>query len=164
LWSYQLGLQQGWVPTDPRIAAGTCAALGVAAQQFDGVYQPYQTGGPGAGTIDPASVSSYGQYPPTSINGLTAGATQSLLPTYTSTRAIPKLPPPTFTPNPPSSVTIGNGWFDASDTGLAAAEVAGCTYPDAWDAVSATMPTAVCPPTASASAVVTSAPVVTTSP
>jgi hypothetical protein len=135
------------MPTDPRIAAGTCAALGVTVQQFDGIYQPYQTGGPGAGTINPVSVSSYGQYPPKTISGLTSGATQSLLPTYTSTSAIPKLPPPTFAPNP-SSVTIGNGWFDSSDTGLAATEVAGCTYPDAWDAVSSAMPTILCPPTA----------------
>ncbi|KAG1738191.1 glycoside hydrolase family 5 protein [Suillus lakei] len=149
LWSYQLGLQQGWMPTDPR----------VTAQQFDGVYQPYQTGGPGAGTINPVLVSSYGQYPPTSISGLTAGATQSFLPTYTSTSAVPTLPPPAFTLSPPSSVTIGNGWFDSSDT------IAGCTYPNAWDAVSVPMPTALCPPTASASAsaVVTSAPAITSS-
>ena len=140
------------MPTDPRIASGTCAALGVAGQPFDGVYQPYQTGGPGAGTINPVSVSSYGVYPPASISGLTAGATQSLLPTYTSTNAITTLPPPTFTPSPPSSITIGSGWFDSSDTGLAATAVAGCTYPDAWDAVTAAMPTALCPSTASATA------------
>lgn len=153
------------MPTDPRMATGTCAALGVTARQFDGVYQPYQTGGPGAGTINPVLVSSYGQYPPTSINGLTAGAIQSFLPTYTSTSAIPTLPPPTFAPSPPSSVIIGNGWFDLSDTSLAATEVAGCTYPDAWDAISVPVPTALCPLAASASAsvVITSAPVVTTS-
>lgn len=153
------------MPIDPRMAIGTCAALDVTAQQFDGVYQPYQTGGPGAGTINPVLVSSYGQYPPKSISGLTAGATQSFLPTYTSTSAIPTLPPPTFTPSPPSSVIIGNGWFDSSDTSLAATEVAGCTYPDAWDAISAAMPTALCPPTASAGAsvVVTSVPALATS-
>ncbi|KAG2050863.1 glycoside hydrolase [Suillus hirtellus] len=165
LWSYQLGLQQGWMPIDPRMATGTCAALDVTAQQFNGVYKPYQTGGPGAGTINPVLVSSYGQYPPTSISGLTAGATQSFLPTYTSTSAIPTLPPPTFTPSLPSSVIIGNGWFDSSDTSLAATEVAGCTYPDAWDAISVAMPTALCPPTASAGAsvVVTSVPALATS-
>lgn len=140
------------MPTDPRMATGTCASLGVTGQQFDGVYQPYQTGGPGAGTIDPISISSYGQYPPTSINGLPPGATPSFIPTYTSTNAIPKLPPPTFTPSPPSSITIGNGWFDSSDTGLAATGVTGCTYSNAWDAVSAAMPTNICPKTASAGA------------
>ncbi|OAX37313.1 glycoside hydrolase [Rhizopogon vinicolor AM-OR11-026] len=164
LWSYQLGLQQGWMPTDPRAAEGTCAALGVTVQHFDGIYQPYQTGGPGAGTVDPVSVSSYGQYPPKSISGLPAGATQSLLPTYTSTSAIPKLPPPTFPPSPSGSVTIGSGWFDSSDTDLAATEVAGCTYPDAWDAISAAMPTVLCPPTAGAAAstMVTSTPAIAT--
>lgn len=147
LWSYQLGLQHGWIPTDPRAAIGTCAALGEIGPQFDGVYQAYQTGGPGAGTIVAASVTSYGQYPPTPINGLPLGAIQSLLPTYTSTSAVPTLPPPTFSPSPSPSVSAGNGWFDSGDTGLAPTQVQGCTYPNAWDAVSSAMPTALCPST-----------------
>lgn len=156
LWSYQLGLQSGWIPTDPRAAVGTCAALGVAGSPFDGVYQAYQTGGPGAGTIVASSVASYGQYPPTSINGLPSGATQSLLPTYTSTSAVPTLPPPTFSPSPSPSVSAGNGWFDSGDTGLAPTQVQGCTYPNAWDAVSSAMPTALCPSTGGATPVTTS--------
>lgn len=158
MWSYQLGLQQGWIPTDPRTAVGTCAALGASSPQFDGTYAAYQTGGPGAGTIVASSVSSYSQYPPTPINGLTAGAIQSLLPTYTSTSAVPTLPPPTFSPSPSPSVSSGNGWFDSGDKGLAPTEVQGCTYPNAWDAVSSAMPTALCPPTASATAVATAPP------
>lgn len=155
LWSYQLGLQHGWIPTDPRTAVGTCAALGAAGPQFDGVYAAYQTGGPGAGTIVASSVSSYGQYPPTPINGLIVGAIQSLLPTYTSTSAVPTLPPPTFSPSPSPSVNAGNGWFDSKDTGLAPTQVQGCTYPNAWDAVSSAMPTALCPSTGSAASVTT---------
>ncbi|KAG1738187.1 glycoside hydrolase family 5 protein [Suillus lakei] len=155
LWSYQLGLQQGWIPTDPRTAVGTCAALGATGPQFDGVYSAYQTGGPGAGTIVASSVTSYGQYPPTPINGLTLGAIQSLLPTYTSTSAVPTLPPPTFSPSPSPSVSTGNGWFDSGDTGLAPTQVQGCTYPNAWDAVSSTMPTALCPSTGGAASVTT---------
>lgn len=160
MWSYQLGLQNGWIPTDPRTAAGTCAALGVTGPQFDGVYQAYQTGGPGAGTIVASSVTSYGQYPPTPINGLPVGAIQSLLPTYTSTSVVPTLPPPTFSPSPSPSVSAGNGWFDSGDTGLAPTQVQGCTYPNAWDAVSSPMPTALCPSTG----VVTPATTATTSP
>ncbi|KAG1767470.1 glycoside hydrolase family 5 protein [Suillus placidus] len=155
LWSYQLGLQHGWIPTDPRTAMGTCAALGEIGPQFDGVYQAYQTGGPGAGTIVAASVTSYGQYPPTPINGLPLGAIQSLLPTYTSTSAVPTLPPPTFSPSPSPSVNAGNGWFDSGDTGLAPTQVQGCTYPNAWDAVSSPMPTALCPSTGGVTPVTT---------
>ncbi|KAJ8594245.1 glycoside hydrolase family 5 protein [Rhizopogon salebrosus TDB-379] len=162
LWSYQLGLQEGWIPTDPRTSVGTCAALEAAGPQFDGTYAAYQTGGPGAGTIVASSVSSYSQYPPTPINGLTAGAIQSLLPTYTSTSAIPTLPPPTFSPSPSPSVSAGNGWFDSGDTGLAPTTVQGCTYPNAWDAVSSAMPTALCPSTSSAGNVATSTPISST--
>lgn len=152
LWSYKLGLERGWIPKDPRTAVGTCAALGVSGPIFDGTFQSWQTGGAGAGTIAPSSVSSYGQYPPTSINGLTAGAIQSYLPTYTPTGSpIPTLPPPTFSPKPPSSVSIGNGWYDEDDQALSPTEVAGCSYPSAWDAVSSPMPTAFCPPTATSS-------------
>ncbi|KAH7883443.1 glycoside hydrolase family 5 protein [Phlebopus sp. FC_14] len=165
LWSYQLGLELGWMPTDPRKASGTCAALGVVGQPFEGQYYSWQTGGAGAGTIAASSIATYERYPPMSINGLTAGATQSLLPTYTSTSAIPTLPPPTFTPSPPSSVNVGNGWFDSGDTGLAPTEVSGCTYPNAWSAVSVAMPTALCPPVSGGTAttsVTTSAPSTTT--
>ncbi|KIM55421.1 glycoside hydrolase family 5 protein [Scleroderma citrinum Foug A] len=152
LWSYKLGLELGWIPTDPRTALGTCAALGVSGTPFDGTYLSWQTGGAGAGTISPASVSSYSQYPPTSISGLTAGATQSNLPTYTLTGSpVPTLPPPTFSPQPPASVSIGNGWHDVNDQALSPTEVSGCSYPNAWDAVSSPVPAAPCPATATAS-------------
>ncbi|KAL4079041.1 glycoside hydrolase family 5 protein [Scleroderma citrinum] len=151
LWSYKLGLEQGWMPKDPRTAIGTCAALGVSGPAFDGTYLSWQTGGAGAGTIAASSVSEYIQYPPTSIAGLTAGAIQTNLPTYTLTGSpVPTLPPPTFSPQPPSSVSIGNGWYDANDQALSPTEVAGCSYPNAWDAVSSPVPAAPCPATATA--------------
>ncbi|KAH7929557.1 glycoside hydrolase family 5 protein [Leucogyrophana mollusca] len=157
LWSYQLGLQLGWMPTDPRTAVGTCAALGASGSQFDGTYEAYQTGGPGAGTIVASSVAEYGQYPPSTISGLPEGAIMSLMPTYTSTSAIPTLPPPTFSASTTHSISVGDGWFDLADTGLAPTEVQGCTYPNAWSAVSVAMPTALCP-TGAAAAVITSPP------
>ncbi|KIJ63488.1 glycoside hydrolase family 5 protein [Hydnomerulius pinastri MD-312] len=160
LWSYQLGLQQGWMPTDPRTAVGTCAALGVTGQPFNGQYDSWQTGGAGAGTIAPSLIQSYSQYPPPGMSGLPAGANQALMPTYTSTSAIPTLPPPTFSPSPPKTVSLGNGWFDSADTGLAPTAVQGCSYPDAWDAVGSAMPTALCPSATGAAA----APVLTPAP
>ncbi|KAF8132038.1 glycoside hydrolase family 5 protein [Boletus edulis] len=144
LWSYQLGLQGGWIPTDPRTALGTCAALGVSPQPFNGQYASWQTGGAGAGTIAATSLAMYGQYPPASINGVASGANQALLPTYTSTSPIPTLPPPSFSPTP--TVSVGDGWYDSADTGLAPTQVQGCSYPDAWDAVSSAVPTTLCPP------------------
>ncbi|KAF9234820.1 glycoside hydrolase family 5 protein [Melanogaster broomeanus] len=158
LWSYQLGLQNGWIPTDPRAAVGTCAALGVSGQPFNGQYASWQTGGVGAGTIAAASIATYGQYPPSTLSGLIPGANQALLPTYTSTGAVSTLPPPTFTPSPPAAVSVGNGWFDSADTGLAPTAVQGCTYPDAWDAVQVAMPTALCPAGATTAPVITPAP------
>ncbi|CAL1711948.1 unnamed protein product [Somion occarium] len=54
LWSYQLGLENGWMPTDPREAIGKCASLGVQGNPFAGTFESWQTGGAGAGTIAPS--------------------------------------------------------------------------------------------------------------
>ncbi|KAJ7035081.1 glycoside hydrolase family 5 protein [Mycena alexandri] len=143
LWSYQLGLEGGWMPTDPRTSVGTCAALGVQAAPFDGTFSAWQTGGAGAGTIDPTAVASFGTWPPITISHVDALAT--LLPTYTATASIASL---TFTtPSPTGSlpavtptVSVGSGWFDAQDTASMVTAVAGCTYPDAWSAVSSVVP------------------------
>ncbi|KZP22691.1 glycoside hydrolase family 5 protein [Athelia psychrophila] len=141
LWSYQLGLQEGWIPTDPRTAVGKCAAVGVSGAAFDGTYLPWQTGGAGAGTISATWSSSYGVYPPATISN--AGAAASALPQYTSTGTVATLvPPPTLTASATASaVSAGNGWFDASDTAGGVTAIAGCTYPNAWSAVSVAVPT-----------------------
>ncbi|KAG6811733.1 hypothetical protein H0H92_006085 [Tricholoma furcatifolium] len=137
LWSYQLGLENGWMPTDPRTALGTCDSLGVSGPIFDGTFQPWQTGGAGAGTIAASSTSSY-PWPPATISN--AGAAASLLPTYTPTGTVATLAPPTLTASVTASINLGNGWYDAQDTVLAPTAIAGCTYPDAWDAVDVTVP------------------------
>ncbi|KAJ7086334.1 glycoside hydrolase family 5 protein [Mycena belliarum] len=147
LWSYQLGLESGWMPTDPRTAIGKCAARGVTGPQFSGTYSAWQTGGAGAGTIDPAAVASFGQWPPATISNVDALATS--LPTYTATASIPSLTfvTPTATGSADAAVTaaptvsVGSGWFAAQDTALAVTPVAGCTYPNAWSAVGSPVPT-----------------------
>jgi glucan 1,3-beta-glucosidase len=141
LWSYQLGLQVGFVPTDPRQSVGTCAALGDSGDSFDGDYVSWQTGGPGAGTIAATAVAEYGQWPPTSIAG--AGAEATLLPTYTPTGIVETLAPPSLTVTP-SGVTVGNGWYDPSDTAGAPTPIAGCSYPNAWDAITIAVPVTQC--------------------
>ncbi|KZS87759.1 glycoside hydrolase [Sistotremastrum niveocremeum HHB9708] len=148
LWSYQLGFENGWMPTDPRDSVGKCAEAGVTAVQFDGTYSAWQTGGSGAGTIAPTSVSQFDQWPPLTISNLVpSGAPVSLLPTYTSTGPVPTLPPPTFTASASGKTAVisaGNGWKDAQDTGLSPTTIKGCSYPDAWGAISSPVPTAAC--------------------
>ncbi|KAJ6565741.1 glycoside hydrolase superfamily, partial [Mycena sp. CBHHK59/15] len=146
LWSYQLGLENGWMPTDPCVAAGTYSSLGVANAPFDGTYSAWQTGGAGAGTI---AASASVPWPPVAISHVAGGVAAALLPTYTATGAVPTLTYVTpsmgasaagsvSTPTP--TVSVGNGWFAAGDTAGTVTPVVGCTYPDAWDAVTVTVP------------------------
>ncbi|KAI0273720.1 glycoside hydrolase superfamily [Gloeopeniophorella convolvens] len=121
-WSYQLGLQNGWMPTDPRKASGACGNT----DPWQPPLAPSQTGGSGAGQI-PASVSSQFAWPPTAISN---AADVTLLPQYTQTGTIPTLPVPSFTAS--SSVNAGNGWANPSDTSGIAVPIATCTYPSAW--------------------------------
>jgi len=125
------------MPLDPRAANGTCAALGVAGTTFVGPYKAYQTGGAGAGLIS-AALSAANPWPPPTIAG--GGGAVNLLPSYTATGTIVSLPPPTPTPSPSKEVSVGSGWFDADDTTLAPTPIAGCTYPNAWDAADAAVP------------------------
>ncbi|CAL1708174.1 unnamed protein product [Somion occarium] len=153
-WSYQLGLENGWIPTDPREAVGICDQLGVKfTLPFTTSYQPWQTGGAGAGQIAATAIASLAQYPPPAISNAN-GADPALLPQYTAISPIPTLPVPTFSA---ATTSGGDGWADPEDTALAAAPVEGCVYPDAWNAPAesnsflcgaAAMPTATPPPPA----------------
>ncbi|EJF55770.1 glycoside hydrolase [Dichomitus squalens LYAD-421 SS1] len=128
-WSYSLGLQNGWIPDDPRSALGLCVADGFPQNvPWDGQYQPWQTGGSGAGTIAATALASFSQYPPPAISNVN-GADPAQLPMYTPTNAPITLPPPTFTG---ASVTAGDGWADPQDTSSKMTEIAGCVYPNVW--------------------------------
>ncbi|KAF7352577.1 Glycoside hydrolase family 5 protein [Mycena venus] len=139
-WSYQLGLREGWIPRDPRTAVGKCAALGVALDPFNGTYAEWATGAV-TSTI-PASSSASFPWPPTTISN--ANVPLTLLPTYTSTGPVTTLPPQTFTAAPSSITAPVNGWFDAQDTAGGVVTVAGCTYPDEYNGIFSTTPTAPC--------------------
>ncbi|KAI1792509.1 glycoside hydrolase [Ganoderma leucocontextum] len=128
-WSYKLGLDNGWVPSDPRQALGLCQSLGFLRNlPWDGNYQSWQTGGSGAGTIAPTAVASYSQYPPPALSNVN-GANPAQLPMYTATAAPITLPPPQLTG---ATVSVGNGWANARDTSSKMAPIAGCIYPNAW--------------------------------
>ncbi|KAF5357818.1 hypothetical protein D9756_001676 [Leucocoprinus leucothites] len=127
-WSYQLGLENGWMPEDPRQAMGACGN----DSPWDPPLQAWQTGGTGAGNI-PASVTSSYSWPLASISA--AGAV-NLLPSYTPTGPIPTLPAPTVTAPSGSTATptasAGNGWNNPSDTAGLMVDISGCTYLDPW--------------------------------
>lgn len=127
LWSYQLGLQGGWISKDPRTAAGKC---GGSTPTFDGAYQPYMTGGAGAGTIIAAAAGT--PYPPAQLNMANVAATE--LPQYTATASVVPLPGPSI-----KGFEV-DGWYDTDDTTLAPTTIPGCDYPDAWDGVNAAVP------------------------
>ncbi|KAI0065416.1 glycoside hydrolase family 5 protein [Artomyces pyxidatus] len=137
-WSYQLGLQNGWMPLDPRAANGVCGNT----DPWSGVLPPAQTGGAGAGQI-PASATSTIGWPPTTISSATDF---SLLPQYTSTGPIPTLPPPTLTPaSSTATINAGNGWANPSDSTGVAVPIASCSYLSPWLESAAPLPP-VCTP------------------
>ncbi|WWD17096.1 hypothetical protein CI109_101533 [Kwoniella shandongensis] len=145
-WNYQLGLEHGWIPKDPREAIGVCAAqAGVTQNAFDGTFTgAYMTGGVGANSIAAAQASSY-PWPPASFTNVAAGDMDSL-PQYTQTGTPITMPGPTFT-SPGSSATIsaGSGWFNAAgDTRQAYVAVAGCSYPPEYSAASLAIPASAC--------------------
>ncbi|KAF7310457.1 Glycoside hydrolase family 5 protein [Mycena chlorophos] len=150
LWSYQAGLEGGWIPSDPRVAVGKCEQVGVVPQTWPGTFSSWQTGGAGAGTIAATAIASYGQWPPVTVSN----AKGTILLTYTPTATIPSLlyEMPTVVPTGSASASVvtmpaanmGSGWADEADTALAMAPVAGCTYPDAWNAIGLPAPTATC--------------------
>ncbi|THH27838.1 hypothetical protein EUX98_g6353 [Antrodiella citrinella] len=138
LWSYSLGLANGWMPTDPRQSVGKCVALGANLSPFDGTFLPYETGGAGAGTIAATASAQFGTFPPATLKGMSVSA--SLLPTYTATASLITLSPDTAAPTG-AAVQLGDGWFDAADQTPMVTSVAGCVYPDAWSAAALPVPT-----------------------
>ncbi|KAF6749462.1 exo-beta-1,3-glucanase [Ephemerocybe angulata] len=128
-WSYQLGLQEGYMPADPREAAGACGNT----NPWQPPLQPWMTGGAGAGDIPQTFLASY-TWPPTSLTtvGPPAG-----LPSYTPTGSIITLKPETATTTA-SGVKItktadpGSGWNNPKDNAGLYVEIAGCGYLDAY--------------------------------
>jgi glucan 1,3-beta-glucosidase len=126
LWSYKLGLDNEWIPSDPRTAVGKCASLNVASTPFTGSFQPNRLGQEPSPTIS-AEYSAQFPWPPTSIPN--ADVPVDLLPTYTNTAPAVTLPVPTLTGAPASATEGLDGWFNDNDSQGAPTPVAGCTYP-----------------------------------
>ncbi|KAJ7702289.1 glycoside hydrolase superfamily [Mycena rosella] len=131
-WSYQLGLEQGWMPTDPRQAVGQCKN----SNPFVGTLSSWQTGGAGAGQI-PASVTNALAWPPTVISYPGTSTPATLLPSYSPTGTPITLPGPTFTSvsgqaAATASISSGNGWANPSDSAGMMGPIPGCSYLDPW--------------------------------
>ncbi|RDB21561.1 putative glucan 1,3-beta-glucosidase D [Hypsizygus marmoreus] len=137
-WSYQLGLEQGWMPKDPRAAQGVCGN----SNPWTPPLKSWQTGGAGADNI-PASVTRDLAWPPPVISN---GGAVSLLPSYTPTGTVVTLPPPTFTHSGSATATIdaGNGWANAGDTDGMMVAVPSCSYLDPWVGPTANPPSPLC--------------------
>lgn len=125
-WSYKLGLENGWLPKDPRDAIGQCALLGQPpTNPFSGNFQPWQTGGVGANQFR-AGVTDSLVWPPTSLSGIPGAA---YLPTYTPTGTpIVTLPGPHAT----AGIDGGDGWFDDDDKTPMMTPIPACSYPPAY--------------------------------
>ncbi|KAJ8092006.1 hypothetical protein PM082_024242 [Marasmius tenuissimus] len=130
-WSYKLGLDNGWIPQDPREAAGAC-----------GNTSPITAAIPaGTGAVDYAPY----PWPPTTIN---SGGSVRTLPTYTQTGTIPTLtggPALTYSGvKATKTADWGNGWNNAKDTVGMAVPVSGCNYLDTWAGPSSKPPVPLC--------------------
>ncbi|KAI0727191.1 glycoside hydrolase superfamily [Fomitopsis betulina] len=125
-WSYQLGLQYGWMPTDPRMAEGVCNPSSV----FNPPLSAWQTGGQGAGTT---SGGSQYAWPPATISNPGYSSAASVLPSYTATGGQVILAVPTFSASSATvSASVGDGWENAKDTAQLYTGVQTCNYLFPW--------------------------------
>ncbi|KAF5309074.1 hypothetical protein D9611_014928 [Ephemerocybe angulata] len=130
MWHYKLGLEKGWIPKDPRGSKGVCDSAAAHISHSTASIPHQRQAGPGKIVPTPA-------FPPATLSpGLEAAA----LPTYTATGTLKSLAGPTFTAAP--KVDAGSGWSNPDDNELAYVPVAGCSYPNAYSAVSVAVPPA----------------------
>lgn len=109
-WSYKLGLDNGWIPKNPRDAFGLCPSVN---PYTSATIPTWALGGAGAGQfIGP--VTQYQAWPP-------AGSAYL----YTPNRPIIKL-------QGEGGNGDGTGWTNAADTTPLYGKTPGCDYPNAW--------------------------------
>ncbi|ODN80622.1 hypothetical protein L202_02809 [Cryptococcus amylolentus CBS 6039] len=143
-WHYRLGLEHGWIPKDPRTAAGTCLADGVTENSFNGTYGHDWVYGAEKGDIASSDSSSW-PWPPATFTNVPS-ASMSKLPQYTQTGTPITASAPTFT-SPGSSATIdaGNGWANANaNTRSAYVAISGCSYQPEYSAMDLAVPSSAC--------------------
>ncbi|KAJ2931098.1 hypothetical protein H1R20_g5978, partial [Candolleomyces eurysporus] len=115
-------------------AVGACKAIDESyTPTWDGTYSAWMTGGDGAFVATDAA--EY-PWPPGTISNTGTSSPTLVLPTYTATGSPITLPAPTFTDTKGKAIVLSHG----SPLGRVPAPtlVAGCDYPDAWNALNAT--------------------------
>ncbi|BEI87920.1 uncharacterized protein CcaverHIS019_0106380 [Cutaneotrichosporon cavernicola] len=140
MWHYQLGLEQGWLPKDPRVAGGFCKRNGYCpgCAEFAGTYPASATGG-ASQAIVAAESASYSNMAQAIVSPAWIVGSQSLLPTLTQTGT------PITLAVPAESAKWLSGWTNPNDKVGAWVQVAGCPYPGAYDGNDASaMPSALC--------------------
>jgi len=131
MWNYKLGLQEGWMPTDPygvsRNAGTSSAACAVNGSplngNWDGTFQDWMTGGADLySTVD----KSQHPWPPATMRSTQVNSAS--LPVWTKTGSAIQLP--TFAPSG-SIVTTSTpiATYNPNDLQPWYVEVQGCTYP-----------------------------------
>ncbi|KAF8694426.1 Cellulase (glycosyl hydrolase family 5), partial [Rhizoctonia solani] len=118
LWSYKLGLERGYMPTDPRTAAGSC---GNSDPRTTTTFTPHTQN-----SITAAYRAAH-PFPPTNIVDSTN------LAVYPETGTPVILPGPEFKGFNVPTTQSGTWEHDYQP-------VPGCTYPDPWNSVGATVP------------------------
>ncbi|KAJ8089621.1 hypothetical protein PM082_014879 [Marasmius tenuissimus] len=135
VWSYKLGLDNGWIPQDPRQANGVCES----SSPWSGELSQ------GSGSNSPKPDLGQYQWPPSSITN--AGPIASIY-SYTRTGVMPTLTGATFTvsgTHPTKTVDVGSGWnTPEDDRPQRFVEVNGCEYLDPWNVEDAPLPTPWC--------------------
>lgn len=158
MWSYELGLREGWIVPDARRSTGGCQLVaslqGTTAptQTWANTLSAWQTGGAGAGTIVSSQVANYSTWPPAGIRvtrTATSSYSPSLMPQYTTTGKVVTLsatsPAASLFPSGDSSTAQGNGWANPSDTAGWWTSASGCSYPNPWGGNGLAQPTSACP-------------------
>lgn len=134
MWHYRLGWKEGWIPKDPRTAAGTCAAAGVASQPFSHEFASGWMEGKNVQPLAASETASYA-WPPAAFTDVPA-AQMANIPQYTQTGTPITMPAATYTnpAKPTETFDAGNGWANPNDSKrMAYAPVANCEYPAIYD-------------------------------
>lgn len=122
MWSLSLGIEHGWISTDPATVRGAATACG-GDGNIQQAWTPAQVGGgPAPAPLDQAALDQY-PWPPK----ITGAAT---LRSYTQTGTITPLP--TSLVSGPASQALPTGWLNRDDDAPFYVPIAGQTYPSAW--------------------------------
>lgn len=113
MWSYQLGLQEGWIPKDPSRATGICGNTSPAQP-----LTPEMVGAAGPGSISASARAQY-PWPPKPLRPYNFDSNNIFV--YTATGAIPTLPVPTPTTG------AADGWYNNADARPMYTPISGCS-------------------------------------